>query len=141
MHVEPFGGGFLAAADLVAHDRIENLAPPPVIEPSPASRRISSVSRIGILKTRWAKCGLDGGECLYMQLRIERSSLFKRSRYHLFSRSGCNPPNHVHLGNAEAEAHPSRPERFRQLRIRMRGASRFLAANAQNWQDKMQMFE
>src|SRR5512133_962055 len=29
MHIEPFGGGFLAAANLVAHDRVENLGATP----------------------------------------------------------------------------------------------------------------
>ena len=27
MHIQPFGGSFLAAADLIAHNRIENLRP------------------------------------------------------------------------------------------------------------------
>jgi hypothetical protein len=59
MDLEPFLGAFLAAANLVADAGSKISAPPPVSELRPASRRISSVSRIGFFAMRSARCRIS----------------------------------------------------------------------------------
>src|SRR6202166_3923699 len=72
MHIEPFGGGFFAATNLIAHNRIENFgaAPGDRVEASFAQ----SLQRVA---DRHAKdslrqmTNLDGGKCLDVKLRIK----------------------------------------------------------------------
>jgi hypothetical protein len=54
MNIEPFLGGFFAAANAVPHVRIKDFGATAVMDPNPQSRRSSSVSGIDILKIRRA---------------------------------------------------------------------------------------
>src|SRR4029077_11200022 len=74
MHVEPFGGGFLAAADLVAHDRIENLGATAGDRTKPGfAENFERFSNRHLKDSLGQMADFAGGECLYMQLLIERA--------------------------------------------------------------------
>ena len=74
MHVEPFSGGFLSAADLLAHDRVENLGAAPSDRTKPGFAQNFQRIANGHLKDPLGQMAdFNGGECLYMQLRIERT--------------------------------------------------------------------
>src|SRR5215475_13471835 len=73
MHVEPFVGGFLPAADLVAHDRIKNLSATSGDRTKPDfAENLQRIANRHLEDSLGQMAGFDGGECLYMQLRIER---------------------------------------------------------------------
>ena len=69
-------------------------APPPVIEPRPASRKVSSVSRIDMRKIRLRQVpNFDGGKRFDVQIGIERAEHCAASlRYQSFFKVGCKPP-------------------------------------------------
>src|SRR5215475_4946937 len=95
VHVEPFGGGFLAAADLVAHDRIENLRA--TASDRTKARFAKNFQRIAnrhLKNSLGQMAGFDGGECLYMQLRIERPQSSQEFEVPLFFQSGMQPADH-----------------------------------------------
>ena len=116
-------------------------APPPVIEPSPASRKLSSVSPIGILNTRWAKCRTSIAVNAFMCSSGSRArNRRKRSRYQSFFKLGCNPPTMCTSVTPRGSASVTACT-ISSIAYSNAWASRFLAANAQNWQDKMQIFE
>ena len=74
MHIEPFGGGLLAAADLVPHDRIENLSATPGNRTKPGfAQNFQRVANRHLEDSLGQMADFDRGECLYMQLRIERA--------------------------------------------------------------------
>lgn len=74
MHFEPFGGGFLAAANLVAHDRIEDLSATPGDRTKPGfAQDFQRIANRHLKDSLGQMADFDRGECLYMQLRIERA--------------------------------------------------------------------
>src|SRR5512133_2944831 len=74
MHVEPLGSDFLAAADLVAHDRIENLGTTPGNRTkSGFAQNSQRISNRHLKDSLGQMADFDGGKCLYMQLRIKRA--------------------------------------------------------------------
>src|SRR5437762_4516530 len=74
MHVEPFSGGFLSAADLVAHDRIKNLGATPGDRTKPGfAQNFQRIANRHLEDPVGQMADFNGGECLYMQLRIERT--------------------------------------------------------------------
>src|SRR5215471_5890341 len=73
VHVEPFRSGFLAAADLVAHSRIENLGAAPGDRTKPGfAQNLKCISNRHLKDSLGQMAGFDGRERLYMQVRIER---------------------------------------------------------------------
>src|SRR5215831_17198656 len=73
MHVDPFSGRFLSAADLVAHDRIENLGATAGDRTKPCfTENLQRISNRHLKDSLGQMTRFDGGECLYMQMRIER---------------------------------------------------------------------
>src|SRR5919106_1570326 len=89
MHIEPFGGGFLAPADLVAHDRVENFGATPSDGTKPGfAQRFQRIGN-GHLKDPLSQMArLDRGECLYMQLRIERAQSSQKIEVPVLFQSG-----------------------------------------------------
>ena len=74
MDVEPFGGGFLAVADLIAHDRVENLgATAGDRTKSGFAQNFQRVANRHLEDSLGQMADFDRGECLYMQLWIERA--------------------------------------------------------------------
>ena len=74
MHVEPFRGGFLAAANLVAHNRVENLGAPPGDRTKPGfAQNFQRIANRHLEDSLGQMADFDRGECLYMQLWIERA--------------------------------------------------------------------
>ena len=74
MHVEPFRGGFLAAANLIAHDRVENLGATPGDRTKPGfAQNFQRIANRHLEDSLGQMADFDRGECLYMQLRIERA--------------------------------------------------------------------
>src|SRR5262249_60056579 len=71
MHIEPFGGGFLAAADLVAHDWIENLRATARDRTKPRfAKNFQRIANRQLENSLSQMAGFDGGECLNIQLLI-----------------------------------------------------------------------
>src|SRR6478736_3229843 len=104
MHVEPFGGGFLPAANLVAQDRIENLSPTPGDRTKPGfAKNFQRVANRHLEDSLGQMTDFDGGKCLYMQLRIKRAQSFQEIEVPVFFQSRMQSAYHVHLGDAERE--------------------------------------
>src|SRR2546430_8900926 len=75
MHIEPFGGGFFAAADLIAHDRIENLGATAGDRPETGfAQRFQCVTDRYPKNSLGQMTNFDRGECFDVKLRIERRS-------------------------------------------------------------------
>ena len=74
MDVEPFGGGFLAAANLVAHDGVENLGATPCDRTKPGfAQNFQRIANRHLEDSLGQMADFDRCKCLYMQLRIERA--------------------------------------------------------------------
>src|SRR4029453_4272191 len=68
IHLEPFRGGFLASADLVAHDRIENLGTTPGDRTkSGFAQNFKCIANRHLEDSLGQMSDFDGSECLYMQ--------------------------------------------------------------------------
>ena len=74
MHAQPFGSGFLAAANLVADDRIENLGATSSDRTKPSfAQNFQRIANRHLEDSLGQMTDFDRGECLYMQLWIERA--------------------------------------------------------------------
>src|SRR5215468_8455267 len=92
MHVKPFSGRFLSAADLVAHDRIENLGATPGDRPKPGfAQNLQRFSNRHLKDSLGQMAGFDGRECLYMQMRIERAQPSQEIEVPVFFQGGVQP--------------------------------------------------
>src|SRR6188472_3531927 len=77
MHVEPFGGGFLASTDLIAHDRIENLGAATGDRTKPGvTQNFQCIANRHLEDSLSQMTGFDRCERFYMQLGIERAQSF-----------------------------------------------------------------
>src|SRR6476659_6936274 len=102
MHIEPFGGGLLAATDLVAHDRIENLGATPGNRTKPGfAKNFQRIVNRHLEDSLRQMANFDRGECLYMQLRIKRAKSSQEIEIPVFFQSRMQSADHVHLGDAE----------------------------------------
>src|SRR6476661_11178137 len=88
MHIEPFRRRFLAATDLVAHDRIENLGATPGDRTKPGfAKNFQRISNRHLEDSLGQMTNFDGGKCLYMQLRIKRAKSFQEIDVPVFFQS------------------------------------------------------
>ncbi len=107
----------------------------------PAARRASSVSRIDILKIRWAKCLISMAvNALICSFASSARRLRINSRYHSALSEGCSPPT-MWISVIPSPSAPFTAVRISGIAISKAWASRFRAAKAQNWQESTQMFE
>src|SRR5438876_10853022 len=141
MHVQPFGCGLLATADLIAHARIENLR-------ATAGDRAESflAQRFQCIADRHAKdslgqmTNLDRGECFDVKLRIEGTQSTQKIQIPFFFQRRMQPPTMCTSVTPRGSASLT-TRTISSIAYSKACASRFLAAKAQNWQDKMQMLE
>src|SRR5262245_44369656 len=102
MHVEPFSGRFLSAADLVAHDRIENLGATPGDRTKPCvTENLQRISNRHLKDSLGQMTRFDGSESLYMQVWIEPPQPSQEIEVPVFFQSRMQSADHVHLGHAE----------------------------------------
>ena len=141
MNIKPFGSCFLAAADLVSDDRIKNLRATACDRTkSGFAKNFQRVANRHLKNSLGQMTDFDGSKCFYVQLRIERPESFQQIEVPLLFQRWMQSADHVHLGDAQGQRICYGLHDF--INCVLEGvASRFLAANAQNWQDKMQTFE
>src|ERR1041385_2454495 len=113
MHIEPLGSGFLAAADLVPHSRIENLgATAGDRTESHFTKNFQRVAKRHLENSLGQMACFDGGECLYMQVRIERPQSSEEVEIPLFFQTGMQSTDHVHFGDAQWKGITDRLDNF-----------------------------
>src|SRR5215211_3350679 len=72
MNVQPFGGGFFAAANLIAHDWVEDFGASAGDRTKPRfAQNFQRIANRHFEDSLGQMANFDRGECLYMQLRIE----------------------------------------------------------------------
>src|SRR6266566_8536760 len=104
MHLQPFGCGLLATADLIAHNRIENLG-------ATARDRTETgfAQSFECVTDRHPKdslgqmTNLDCGECFDVKLRIERAQLPQKIQIPFFFQGRMQPTYHMHFRYPERE--------------------------------------
>src|SRR4030095_6629931 len=104
MNVEPFGGGFFAAADFIADSSIENLraAARDRAEPSCAQSFQCVTDRHPEDSLR-QMADFDRGKGLDVKIAIKSAQSLQKFQIPFFLQRGVQSAHHVHLGNAEAE--------------------------------------
>src|SRR5215470_2534388 len=104
MHVEPLVGGFFAAADLVPHDWIKNLgATTGDRTKARFAKSFQCIANRHLENALGQMAGFDGGECLYMQLRIKRSEPSQEFEIPVLFQTGMQSADHVHFGDSKGK--------------------------------------
>ncbi len=104
MYVKPFSGGFLAATDLVAHDRIKNLGATTGDRTEAGfAKNFQRVANRHLEDSLGQMADFDGSECLNVKLRIKRAQSFQKIEIPLFFQSRMQSADHVHLGDPERQ--------------------------------------
>src|ERR1051326_406033 len=130
MDIEPFGSGFLAPANLVTHDWIENLGA--TSSDRTKSGCPQSFQRIanGHSKDSLSQMSnLDRGKCLDVQLRVERAESPQEIEIPIFVQGGMQAAYHVYFGDAQRKrvrhgTHDFLNSVFKGVRVALPGCKR-----------------
>src|SRR5262245_13340057 len=113
MHVEPFPSGFFAAADLVAHNWIENLrATAGDRTESCLAQDFQRVADRHLKDSLGQMTNFDGGECLDVELRIECAESSQKLEIPIFLQGRMQPAYHVDLSDPQGECISHRANNF-----------------------------
>ena len=107
MDIEPFGGGFLAPADLVAHNRIEDLGATSGDRAKPGfTQSFQRVANRHFENSLSQMPNLDRGKCLDVQVRIERAQPPQEVQIPIFLQRRMQTAYHMHLGDTQGKRVP-----------------------------------
>src|ERR1043166_39982 len=102
MDIEPFGSGFLAPANLVTHDWIENLgATSSDRTKSGCPQSFQRIANRHLKDSLSQVANLDRGKCLDLQLLVERTESPQEIEIPIFLQCGMQAAYHVHFGDAQ----------------------------------------
>src|ERR1044072_2953626 len=105
MDFKPFSGGFFAAADFIAHGRIENLRPAPS-DRAEANRAQSfqCVTDRHPENSLRQMAGFDRSKGLDVKVRIESTQSLQKLQIPLFLQRRMQSSHHVHLCDSEVKS-------------------------------------
>ena len=113
MNVEPFGGGFFAAANCVAHHWIEDFRATAGNRAEPGfTQNFKCVADRHAEDPLSQMTHLDGSKSLDVKIGIERAQFTQKLEIPIFFQARMEPADHVHLRDSKAERFSHHADNF-----------------------------